>query len=252
MIPKDKSGMVFGKWTVVSRHHSSYWTCRCECGAMKEVLGSDLTSGKSKSCGCVTYRKHDINIGDRFSRWTVIEIKKGEGCMCRCDCGTVRMVNASSLVYGLSRGCPCGRISHGMSRTSTYKIWENMKLRCSSKSQRSYNNYGGRGISVCDKWKTFNGFIEDMGTRPSKKHTIERIDNDGNYEPGNCKWATYVEQATNRRNTIKILVDGELKAIAELSESCGIPYKNLYDRLRAGWSIDSAISTPVRKKRCKK
>lgn len=155
-------------------------------------------------------------IGARFDRLIVIAEPSHEGgryprVNVRCDCGTEKNLRVSVLGVG-TKSCGClGRETagekartHGMRNTSEYNIWTSMKQRCHNPNFRFYANYGGRGISVCERWReSFEAFYADMGPRPSKKHTIDRIDNDGGYEPGNCAWSTYKEQAQNKRPQLR-------------------------------------------------
>ena len=131
--------------------------------------------------------------------------------------------------------------------TPEYNSWCAMKQRCYYKSNNRYDRYGGRGIVVCDRWKTnFQNFLEDMGKRPSPKHSIDRINNDGNYEPSNCRWASNLEQSNNRSNRI-IDYNGLSLTIREWSSKLGISYKTLRQRIFVyNWPVDKAINTKVR------
>ena len=145
-------------------------------------------------------------------------VRKRARWACICDCGTKLTVIGESLIAGNTRSCGClrttwkpgdGNAKHGQSRViggraPEYRIWAAMLRRCGNPSQKDYKNYGGRGIRVCSRWKSFSNFFADMGKRPSAKHSIDRIDNDGNYEPGNCHWATRSEQQINKRRKVQI------------------------------------------------
>lgn len=128
--------------------------------------------------------------------------------LCRCDCGVTRAIQGQSLQKGRSRSCGCRRAetlvalksTHRQSYSAEYYAWQDMKARCSNPKVRSYRNYGARGIQVCERWQlSFDAFFADMGRRPSSQHSLDRIENDGNYEPGNCRWATRSEQRKNQR-----------------------------------------------------
>lgn len=130
--------------------------------------------------------------------------------VCQCDCGNIAFAQTSDLRAGRHRSCGCLRVdvmtrhggtNHGGGRTPEYRSWMSMKARCLDSDHDSYKWYGGRGITICDRWlASFEAFLADMGARPSLKHSIDRINNDGNYEPGNCRWATANEQAQNQRH----------------------------------------------------
>ena len=130
------------------------------------------------------------------------------------------------------------------------RSWRGMLARCYSRTHHAYARYGGRGIAVCERWRaSFEAFLEDMGPRPSKRQSIDRIDNDGDYEPGNCRWATPRQQARNRRNNREITWRGETRTVAGWAEVLGLSKHALRHRLEAGWSIERVLTAPPRQTR---
>jgi hypothetical protein len=142
--------------------------------------------------------------------------------------------------------------SHGLSHLPEYTIWLGMVSRCHTPSCSNFKFYGGRGISVCERWRgSFRNFLDDMGSRPTPKHTIEREKSTGNYEPGNCIWATWDHQANNRRNTVVIEHNGQSKPLTVWAKEVGLKPATLWARISDyGWSVDRALSTPPRKRQC--
>jgi hypothetical protein len=122
-----------------------------------------------------------------------------------------------------------------------YETWATMKARCHNKNHKRYPLYGGRGISVCDRWLDFENFVSDMGQKPSEKHSLDRIDNDKGYCPENCRWASQTEQVRNRRNSIRLTARGETKTLTEWLDVSPVSYNTLLARLRLGWAHEDAI-----------
>ncbi len=179
--------------------------------------------------------------------------------VCQCHCGNVFATHLACLSRGKTKSCGCmgspGNYRHGMAKTSEYQIWSGMIKRCTSKNCRAYKNYGGRGISVCPEWSGpggFDRFIEFVGRRPSKEHSIDRIDNDKGYFPGNVRWATRFDQARNKRPERKgaIVHNGVAYSIIGFARFLGIPRSVVADRVRLGWSSDRIASTPYTPRSC--
>lgn len=177
-------------------------------------------------------------------KWPVME--------CKCECGNKRDVLLSSLKGGKVKSCGCyardnygkQNIKHGMTNSREYSTWGSMKQRCYYPKSISYPNYGGRGITVCDRWlNSFEAFVQDMGPRP-KGCSIERIDPNGNYEPYNCRWASALEQADNTRATNHVIYRGERINISEAARRAGLRQGSIRDRLAKGWTVEQAIETP--------
>jgi hypothetical protein len=116
-----------------------------------------------------------------------------------------------------------------------YRAWVHIHSRCTDSNASDYPRYGGRGIMVCERWDSFENFLADMGPRPSAKHSIDRINNDGNYEPGNCQWATTIEQANNKRSNRRVTIGGQNKTVAEHARDAGIHYGVLWEHIEKGW-----------------
>lgn len=126
------------------------------------------------------------------------------------------------------------RFKHGLTRSPAWNAWNAMRRRCLKPVYENFKHYGGRGITICDRWQEFSAFLADMGQPPSPAHSLEREDNDGNYEPGNCRWATGKEQCNNRRNNVLLTIGGETKTVAEWADASGIKYATIYMRIKRG------------------
>ena len=190
------------------------WRCRCECNSLTAVRASHLTGGKQVSCGC-----HQAEIrGDAQRTHGESHYPNGED-----------------------------------KQTVEYTAWMMMRARCNNPNDKRFDRYGGRGIQVCDRWENgedglggYECFLADMGRKPSPKHSIDRYpDNDGNYEPGNCRWANYNQQARNRSDTVRVSYNGEVMALADACEKIGARYPLVRDRMHRGWSFERAASEPA-------
>jgi len=167
---------------------------------------------------------------------------------CKCDCGNVAIVQLGHLTSGHTKSCGC-MYRHGMKHSREYRIWQSMKKRCFNKNDKDYKNYGERGITVHNKWAEshdFPNFYEYMGLCPPG-HTLERIDNDGNYEPGNVRWATPKEQARNTRKNRILEFNGQKKCVAEWAEELGINNYVIFNRLNLGWPVEKVLTTPIQR-----
>jgi hypothetical protein len=186
--------------------------------------------------------------GKRFGKLTVVErcganLKFRHAIWkCICDCGKEVMLNAYKLKRNKSCGCGEYIRKHNMSNTRQYIIWRNMISRCLNLKNKSYDRYGGRGITICDKWHTFEGFWEDMQDSYFDRLTLDRIDFNGNYEKNNCRWANYYQQANNTSLNVKYELDGEFYTANELSRIYDIPTETLRSRLKSGMTTEEAIS----------
>lgn len=181
--------------------------------------------------------------GSRYGRWVVTgrapNKRSSAAWHCRCDCGNTSIVVGSSLRAGSSTKCrECNaptRETHGMSKTPEYEVWTSIINRTENCKNNAFHNYGGRGIKMSPEWRaSFESFYQDMGPRPSPKHTIERVDNSGPYSSENCRWALRAEQARNRRNNIVVEYLGETKCLHDWAAELGISPQTLYHRYKAG------------------
>lgn len=202
--------------------------------------------------------------GRRYGRWTVISevLPRDPKCRrweCRCDCGVVKSVSQGSLEHGGTQSCGClsremasARATHGTTRggnrhgSPEYRIWCGMRSRCNNPAYPEYHLYGGRGIRICPDWDDFLQFLEDMGPRPSPKHSVDRVNNDGPYSKDNCRWATLAEQQNNRRGNHVLTFRGESHTLAQWARITGIHPHTLQRRIENGWPPERALTEPTR------
>jgi hypothetical protein len=175
--------------------------------------------------------------------------------VCVCDCGKEKSILLVSVLRGTTQSCGCYRNQrikesiwrHGLCDSRTYGIWNGVIQRCANPKRKRFSDYGGRGITVCEKWSTFQGFFEDMGHPPTKRHSLERKDNNGGYSLENCVWATPQEQARNRRDNRMLACYGRTQCLEDWAIETGIDKVTIFNRIKLlGWSEEKAISTPVR------
>lgn len=259
-------GNSFGRLIVLEKGNKKnghrYWICKCECGNKKEISHGALKSGNTKSCGCIrkevaTKASATLNLkakprkditSKRFGSLVAVAIngksKNGKNVWkCICDCGATTYVPVGDLSSGNSKSCGCKTKDALRNYVQEKKknavksphlkaanIWKKMISRCYDQLNKDFPNYGGRGISVCDQWMDFKSFFNDMGDPPDGM-SIDRIDNNGNYEPSNCRWATSTEQARNKRNNVIVEYKGERMTVAEASIKSGIPASTIYSRV---------------------
>lgn len=267
MVHKKPLDKRYGRLTVIRRDGPNA-IVDCDCGAVGLAKRcSDLRRGFIKSCGCLkaevssaqcTLRIKPVDL--TYGRLTVLR-RDGAKVLCDCACGNRNVVAmAGDLRAGKRTSCGCIRpeharttlreinTTHGRTKSTEYQIWVDMRRRCHQSDRPDYHRYGGRGISVCDRWMNdFSAFHTDMGPRPKGK-TLERRNNDGNYSPENCYWATKREQTLNTRQVVMVTVGGERMTARDASLRISKNRGLVSNRLRAGWSIEDAVSKPPKRK----
>lgn len=204
-------GHRFGRLTVISEAPASKggrrWNCRCECGGEITARSGDLRRGKYVSCGCAKKERVATYRGQQITHGATI----------------------------------------GGKESPEFTVWMKMRDRCGNPNSPAYRYYGGRGITICERWQSFAAFLEDVGARPSAAHTLDRLENDRGYDPGNVRWATHTEQQRNRRDNVRLTLNGETKCLVEWAEEAGLKVVTVQTRLRRGWSVEDALLTPTGK-----
>lgn len=247
----DNIGKVFGYRTVIEFSHKDkkgrkFYNTQCKCGRYQQGVLLDGLK-KSKSCGCILKNKRKKEaekiVGDVFGVLTVLELssektKSGNYLyICKCDCNRIVTIPKQNLYRSEKPSCGCygnnlasERMSkyHNNGNKKMYNVWFSMKDRCNNVKNKNYKNYGARGIKVCDKWlESFDNFYEDMGERPSSNHQLDRIDNNGNYEPSNCRWVLPQSNIINRRKNKDYAISCTGKNMYQVRLSRDYSYKKV-------------------------
>lgn len=264
---ENLTGRRFGRIVILGymgpgSHRNPLWYWQCDCGNTGTSQVGAIKKGTQKSCGCFkrdglhNFGKGMDLTGQVFDRLTVLNEAPrrttGKTALivrmwrCKCECGNVCIKWQPDLRSGNAQSCGCIKRKHGLASTPEYNSWKSMINRCTDPSNKLFNRYGGRGITVCKRWlQSVTHFISDMGTRPDRGYSLERINNDGNYTPKNCKWAHRNEQANNRSNNHLLIVDGVSKTLAEWSRSVQLTPNTIRARLKKGWTERQSILTPA-------
>ena len=203
--------------------------------------------------------KRDIT-GQRFNRLIALRLDRYDPkshqsyWIFQCDCGNKKVLSLGGVAGETTKSCGCynaevsgaRKRTHGKSRTKVYGAWCKMKERCYKPNTLEFEHYGERGIIICDRWlESFENFLADMGEPPTPKHSIDRIDNDGNYEPGNCKWSTSTQQTLNYRRNLLITYRGQTKPLKMWTDELNLDYSKILQRIRTlGWSAERAFYRP--------
>lgn len=242
----DITGQKYHRLTAIEYVGGDQWIFRCDCGTQKVAKYKDVRLGRTKSCGCLqAENRMKYHAGQRFGSVVLINHVGNGYWKLRCDCGKEFVSRVYPYKIGKNRTCGCSlydgsrQTTHDHSRTNIYRIWQGIKRRCYNPKYSGFENYGGRGIKMCDRWlHSFENFLADMGERPGKEYSIDRIDVNGDYSPENCRWATWKQQMNNTTKTIHLSHNGVTHSITEWSEIYGIPLRTAHNRYSSGYSFE--------------
>lgn len=257
----DLTGKRFGKLLVFERTQNTKsgetrWLCVCDCGNRLQVRGSSLRNGNKTDCG-----KHrsawnlENLVGERFGRLIVIERADNTNAkqarwICECECGSIVTVRAQDLKSGRTKSCGCYKrevvkscsITHGMSKTRLWRIWNDMHVRCEYPSATQFKYYGEKGVFVCEEWKTFEPFRDwAVANGYTDELTIDRIDVSGNYTPSNCRWASWSDQQNNKSTNRFLTYRGRTLTVSQWAKETGISRNKIDRRLKKGWSVEKVL-----------
>jgi hypothetical protein len=257
------------------RGYARVFLCKCDCGNTKEISFNSLRTGNTRSCGCLKREVNSIHMsritnsgknkaivkkGDKYNRLTVIKeldeviTKHGNNrvFLFQCECGNTHKADIKCVKSGNTKSCGC-LITDGSKRMRGYKYnhpaeyraYFAAKSRCTNKTRKDFKHYGGRGIEF--RFKSIEEFFNEVGKKPTPKHTLDRINTDGHYEVGNVRWATQDIQVLNQRRNRLLTFNGQTLTLKEWSDKTGIKRQAIHARIdRRGWSVEKALTTPVR------
>jgi hypothetical protein len=258
MAHKDLSGMKFGRLTAIercgTRHGYAEWLCQCDCGNTTIVTSGRLNSKGTKSCGCLmesylASKRTDLT-GKEFGFLTVIKPtgkRKKDYAMyylCRCSCGQEAVVSSNNLASGHTRSCGCLLRRKTAKNRDIRRIIEGIRQRCLNPKCPAYKDYGGRGITVCVELlggDAKDRLIEAIGPRPSPSHSIDRIDNNGNYDLSNIRWATRVEQSSNTRKSRILVIRGEAMTAAAAADVFRVSRQTVLNWIKKGMTVEEML-----------
>lgn len=262
----DLTSQKFNRLTIIRRDKTTKgtkWICKCDCGKTTIVDSYKLRSGSTKSCGCFKKENESLDLTDQeFGRLTIISkhqtpVGKPTKWLCRCKCGNEKIIETRALRSGATVSCGCynrevnleKNTKHGHAKRGkigpTYRAWVAIRQRCTNPNDQYWHAYGSRGIKMCKRWvNSYPNFLKDMGERPSKKHSIDRIDNNKSYSHSNCRWATAKEQGNNTRRNVFITIDGIKKTRKQWCDIYNIDESTVAWRIKHSWPIKKAFTSP--------